>query len=352
MLTDECPTTPLTDRVPLGELHPQLDRQLASDGFLIRPENHSAVRAIDGLMQATLAGKRSPVCPLVLHGQPGTGKTKLATAVLRALTCDEGGHTARLVTAGELARPDDEGFADRGLQTCDFLAIEDIQHLPGRAADAACDLIDRRAARNKALVITASSGPAGLTHLPRRLTSRLGAGLVVQLESLGSESRHAILAATARASNLHLTPDALEWLVQQSDGMRTGLGFLQNLGQRAAAFSGPLDRNAAESILGGTGQPTSTCNETQHIVRRVAAVFCINEDDLMGTSRLRTALLPRQVAMYLTRELTTLSLPQIGVAFGGRDHTTVLHACRKVKAELAANETLAAIVQQVKREQL
>lgn len=348
-LTDGIQMPP-GDGIPFGELHPQVERQLAQDRFLILPENHSAVQAIDGLTQVVLAGKRSPFCPLVLHGRPGTGKTKLTTAVLKAITCEEGGNTARLVSAGELARPDDEGFADHGLLTCDFLIVEDIQHLPGRAADAACDLIDHRTARNKALVITAGSGPAGFTHLPRRLTSRLGAGLVVQLESLTTRSRYAVLAAAAETNNIRLTPDALEWLAQQSDGMRTALGSLQNIAQRAAAFPGPLNQKSVEQILLGTGQPTSTRGETQQIVRLVAAAFSIDEDELLGTCRLRTVLLPRQVAMYLTRELTELSLPQIGVLFSGRDHTTVLHACRKVKAELTENEALASIVKQVKQE--
>jgi chromosomal replication initiator protein len=341
------PTDQNSDRNPSRKFSQNLDL----DGFLILPENRSAVRAIRGLARAVLAGKRSPVCPLVLHGSPGTGKTLLTAVVLKALTSDTNGITARTVSAGELARPDeDEGFADRGLQTCDFLIIEDVQHLPNRVADAACDLIDHRAARRKPLVITASTGPAGLTHLSRRLTSRLAAGLVVQLELLGARSRQTILEAVAKANKTRLTPDALNWLARQSEGMRAALGSLQNLTQLARNFPGPLDQKAMAQILAGTGQPTSTRGDPCQIVKRVAAMFDINEKELLGKSRLRNVLLPRQVAMYLTRELTKLSLPRIGAFFAGRDHTTVLHACRKVEAELAENETLVAIVRQVRLE--
>lgn len=329
----------------------KFDQDLDRNGFLILPENLSAVRAICGLARAALAGRRSSVCPLVLHGPPGTGKTLLTSSVLKALTSEVNGVIARSVSAGELARPDeDEGFADRDLQTCDFLIIEDIQYLPGRAADAACDLIDHRAARWKPLVISASTGPAGLTHLPRRLTSRLAAGLVVQLMPLGIQSRRAILEAVAKANKTRLTPEALNWLAGQSEGMRAALGSLQNLTQLADNFPGPLDQSAVAQILAGTGQPTSTRGDPCQIVERVAAIFDIDEKELLGTSRLRNVLLPRQVAMYLTRKLTKLSLPQIGAFFAGRDHTTVLHACRKVEAELTENEMLVAIVRQVKQE--
>ncbi len=336
---------------------PKVKRQTAWNSFVILPENRSAVRAVRGLTGAILAGKRSPVCPLVLHGPPGTGKTRLASAALATLTGKTGEHndlTVRCVSAGELARPDqrdqNDGFADRGLQTCDFLIVEDLQHLTNRAADAACDLIDLRSARRKPLVITTSSGPAGLTHLSRRLTSRLAAGLVVQLQPLGIASRQIILAALAQANGLRLTPEALFGLARRSDGMRAALGSLQNLTQLTGNYSGPLDGQAVTQILAGTGLPAATHGHPGPIIKRVAALFAINEQDLLGPSRFRRVLLPRQVAMYLTRALTKLSLPQIGAVFAGRDHTTVLHACRKVEAELKTNDTLVMIVKQVKRE--
>jgi chromosomal replication initiator protein len=349
-LTDEGQMLPPTNQSSPQRLYREHARQHDWDGFLTLPENRSAVQAIRGLSRAFLAGKRMPFCPLVLHGPPGTGKTLLTTKALQALTHKANGATGRSVAAGELGRPDDkEGFADSGLQECDFLIIEDIQHLSARTSDAACDLIDHRTARGKPFVVSANAGPARLTHLPRRLTSRLAAGLVVQMEPLGMASRRKILEAAAKASKTRLTPDAFDWMLEHSDGVRAAIGYLQILKQIARGF-GPLDQKAVEQILAGTGQPTSTRGDPHQIVKRVAAVFGISKKELLGTSRLRNVLIPRQVAMYLTRVLTKLSFPQIGTVFAGRDHTTVLHACRKVEAELEGNETLAAIVKQVKRE--
>jgi chromosomal replication initiator protein len=341
--------TALTDegRMP-APANPKPTPRLDLGPFRLLPENRSAVRAAKGLARSVLVGKRPTIGLLVLHGPPGCGKTHLTTAVVNAVIAAAPEITARAVPVGDLSRPGDEvGFADRDLVACDFLVLEDVQHLPERAADALCDLIDRRVARRKALVITTSTGPAGLAHLPRRLTSRLAAGLVVQLEPPGVASRRVILDAAAQAKNLRLTADALDWLAGQGGGVRAGLGVLQNLAQIAPALPGPLDRTTAEEVLAGSGQPTSRPAGLEAIMKRVATAFGVSEKELLGPSRLRTVLVPRQVAMYLARELTGLSLPRIAAAFG-RDHTTVLHSCRKVEEATGTDARLAGLVRQIR----
>ena len=259
--------------------------------------------------------------------------------------------TVRSTPASELARADaGDGFDDPDLQECDVLIVEDIQQMPARVSEAACDLIDYRASRRKPLVLTATVGPAALTHLPHRLTSPLVAGLVVQLQPYGPESRQEILDAAARAQGIRLTSEALLWLARQGGGMRASLGLLRNLGQFTFGHSGPLERQAVEDALAATGQPVPTQSDAERIVRRVADEFGVSERDLLGPSRLRTYLIPRQVAMYLTRELTSLSLPKIGSVFANRNHTTVLHACRKVAEEIAVNDSLNARMRQIRQE--
>ncbi len=190
--------------------------------------------------------------------------------------------------------------------------------------------------------MTASAGPSRLAHLPQRLTSRLAAGLVIQLDPLAAPSRRVILAEVATITGVRLTADALDWLAEQTTGggVRTTLGLLQNLAQVAKAFPGPLARADVQQTLAETGQPTSAATDVSRIVGRVAAAFGVSEKELLGPSRLRSVMRPRQVAMYLARELTGLSLPRLGAAFG-RDHTTVLHACRKVAAEIEDDAALA-----------
>ena len=158
-----------------------------------------------------------------------------------------------------------------------------------------------------------------------------------------------VLEAAAKAKSLRLTPDALDLLAAECGGFRAALGLLQNLVQVAANFPGPLDSAAIEQVRSGTGQPTSRNADVHAIMKRVAVAFSVTEKALLGQSRLRNVLLSRQVAMFLARELTGLSLPRIGAAFG-RDHTTVLHACRKVEAEIGADAVLGARVNQLRRE--
>lgn len=312
------------------------------NGFLVLPENRVAVRAVRSVCRSVLAGKRPGANPLVLHGPPGTGKSRLGAALVEQLAASPDGVTARVVSAGDIARSPDEHLSDRELSACDLLALEDVQHLSARLADAACDLIDRRTARRRATVVTASAGPSRLAHLPQRLTSRLAAGLVIQLDPLAATSRRAILAEVATIAGVRLSADALDWLAEQSTGggVRATLGLLQNLAQVAKSFPGPLTRADVRHALAETGQPTSAAGDVSRIVGRVAAAFGVSEKELLGASRLRSVMRPRQVAMYLARELTGLSLPRLGAAFG-RDHTTVLHACRKVADDIAADAALA-----------
>ncbi|MBA4190113.1 MAG: hypothetical protein C0467_19185 [Planctomycetaceae bacterium] len=321
--------------------------------FQVLPENRSAVRAVKTLARAVSNHKRVPFCPLLLHGTPGSGKTHLTRSFLAALMQTSPEITARSESAGDLARPDvmteQSGFADSDLQDCDVLLLEDIQHLPERAADGVCELVDHRIRHRQLLVITTSVSPGEMLHLPRRLTSRLVAGLVVQLEPLGIASRRAVLAAAAKARNLRLEADALDSLAAQTGGLRAALGLLQNLALLAKKFPGPLDLATVENILTQTGQPTSRGTTLDAIIKRVVAVFGVTEKTLFGPSRLRNVLLSRQVAMYLARELVGMSLPRIGAAFG-RDHTTVLHACRKIEDAVQTNAELSSRVRQLRGE--
>ena len=346
-----------TLRPPVPSSSPAKDPSVRWGAFVALPENRSALAAAKALAKALLAGRHPPVNTIAFHGPPGTGKTLLTHTLLQKLTAGPEVVTARSLAVGDLARSvaadrTSLGFTDRDLTTCDVLILEDAQMLPAREADAFGELLDRRASRRKATIITSNVGPAAFKHLPRKLTSRLAAGLVIQLESLGFASRRTLLEVAAKGFKLRLAPGALDWLAEQSTGggVRPLLGLLGSLAQAARAFPGPLDLAAIREILAATGQPDSTKADVPRIVMQVAAAYGITRKELLGPSRLRRVLVPRQVAMYLARELSGLSLPRLGTAFGGRDHTTVLHACRKVEADVRNDANLAGMVRQLRSE--
>jgi chromosomal replication initiator protein len=257
------------------------------------------------------------------------------------------GISVRTVAAGDLAGAREDDLTDT--RNCDVLALEDVQHLDSRAVAVVCAWIDQRLAGRQATIVTANAGPGRLTGLPYRFTSRLAGGLVVQLQPLSVTSRRGILAEVAKEKNLALAEDALDWLAEQArgGGIRLALGLLQNVAQAAQQYPGPLHRADVERIVASSGLPTLPQPDIRVIVKMVAESFGLSPQHLLGTSRLPAVARSRQVAMYLARELTTLSLPRLGVAFG-RDHSTVLHACRKVEQEIRRDAALAQRIRELR----
>jgi chromosomal replication initiator protein len=322
--------------------------------FVALPENESALRAVRRLVRSLARlGRAVGPNPLVLHGPPGTGKSLLIQTLVRKLAAGPGGHTARVVAAAELPKPaadqpdGAEAFAD--LHGCDLLAVEDLQHLPRKLAGVLCRVLDHRGGRRRPTVLTGTAGPAGLRHVPRRLTSRLAAGLVVQLEPLTAAARRVLLERLARRAALRLTDDALDWLAARATGggARPLVGTVEALRTVARAVVGSIDAEMVQELLAGP-QPTSRPDRVKRIVESVAAAFDVKPKDVLGPCRQRSVLVPRQVAMYLAREVARLSLPAVGAAFGGRDHTTVLHACRKVADLLKDDAKLKRTVRELK----
>ena len=344
----------------IGErVHTQSDRQATADAlaqFVTLPENRSALQAVRRLGRfLTREGTHRNFPPLYLHGPPGTGKTHLIGGLIERTIREAPDRRAQTVPASDLGRLGDaatEGEADgflRGARDCDLLIVEDLQHLPPKAAAPLAHLIDYRLARSRCLVVTASAGPAELPRLPARLASRLAAGLVVRLEPLGGPSRLRLLRTLRRQRNLPLTDEVLDWLASRTTGggARPLLGGLAQLELLGRQFPPPLDLATVTAHLRPPGEEEEPAIE--RIVRRVAACYRLEVKQLLARDRHRTTLWPRQVGMYLARELTGLSLAQIG-AFFGRDHSTVLHACRKVEQAIADDVAMANGLRQLRAE--
>lgn len=317
--------------------------------LIVLPEQRSAVRAAERF--AAVLTRPTPRTrsnnPLLLHGPPGVGKSAVVQTLVRRVTAAADTRTVRVLTATEFPRASSEESGDdlADLRTCDLLVIEELHHLKEPDHDAAMAVLDHRTARHRPTVLTADTGPANLTALPRRLTSRVGGGLVVRIDPPGPGSRKRLVQWLADKRGVRLTPDALGWLADSVTGIRPLTGAIETLRGVSQRSPEPLSPTEVREAL---VTPEGESSALDRIVARVCDAFRVKPKDLTGASRLRTVLVPRQVAMYLAREAAGLSLVQIGRYFGGRDHTTVLNAVRKVAERLPEDVKLAATVHELR----
>lgn len=324
-----------------------LDPAQSFDNFVPGPANEFAYRAARALAEE----EGSDVSLLFIHGGFGIGKTHLLNAT--ALEARRRGRRALLLGAedfmrqflGALNRKDTLGFKDE-LRAADLLLIDDLQHLC-RSTYTVSEFLHTLNAFSdlrRKLVIAADRPPAALETLGADVRSRLSGGLVIGLQKPERATRLAILKSRAaeyarRRPDSALPNDVLEHLADLDEASpRDLIGAFTKLAVYADLTKKPVTLDVANETIGhrAAGRKTSI----EDIQRRTAEFYKLDLRDFHSPQRSRRVARPRQVAMYLARELTMRSLPEIGRRFGGRDHTTVLHACRRIAALCAEDPVL------------
>jgi chromosomal replication initiator protein len=289
--------------------------------------------------------------PLFIYGGSGLGKTHLLHAIGQYATMLGNARFVRYVSTEEFTndfinslRDDKTSAFQRRYRDVDILLIDDIQFLENRerTQEEFFHTFNTLHNANRQIVVSSDRSPKQLSTLEDRLRTRFEWGLLADIQPPDLETRIAILQKKAAQERLFAPPDVLEFIASRiSNSIRELEGALIRVTAFANLTRSPVELSLAEEVLrdfipDGSG-PEITADQ---IMASTADYFGVSLEDLRGHSRSRVLVNARQVAMYLCRELTDLSLPRIGQAFGGRDHTTVMHADRKIRQQMAERRSL------------
>jgi chromosomal replication initiator protein len=332
---------------PRNEESSQLNPRYIFETFVIGSTNRFAHAAAVAVAEAPAKAYN----PLFIYGDSGLGKTHLLHAI-GAYAKELYGHVrVRYVSSEEFTndfinsiRDDKASAFQRRYRDLDILLVDDIQFLENkeRTQEEFFHTFNTLYNANKQIVISSDRPPKQLTTLEDRLRSRFEWGLITDIQPPELETRIAILRKKAAQDKLNAPDDVLEFIASK---ISTNIRELEGALIRVTAFASlnrqPVDMGLAEIVLRDLIPSDSTPEITAPtIMAATASYFSLTIDDLCGTSRSRVLVNARQIAMYLCRELTELSLPKIGQTFGGRDHTTVMHADRKIRQLMAERRSI------------
>ena len=335
------------DRRPGGNDGNRLNPKYMFETFVIGSSNRFA-------HAASVAVAESPAKaynPLFIYGSSGLGKTHLLHAIGHYATTLGHARSVRYVSTEEFTndfinslRDDKTQAFQRRYRDVDILLIDDIQFLENRerTQEEFFHTFNTLHNANKQIVISSDRSPRQLATLEDRMRTRFEWGLLADIQPPDLETRIAILQKKAAQERMYAPDDVLEFIATRvSNSIRELEGALIRVTAFASLTRSSVQLSLAEEVLrdfmpDGAG-PEITADQ---IMVSTADYFGVSLEDLRGHSRSRVLVNARQVAMYLCRELTELSLPRIGQAFGGRDHTTVMHADRKIRQHMAERRSL------------
>ncbi|WP_443744632.1 chromosomal replication initiator protein DnaA [Streptomyces somaliensis] len=332
-----------------GEPHARLNPKYLFDTFVIGSSNRFAHAAAVAVAEAPAKAYN----PLFIYGESGLGKTHLLHAIGHYARNLYPGTRVRYVSSEEFTNEFINSIRDgkgdtfrKRYRDVDILLVDDIQFLASKEStqEEFFHTFNTLHNANKQIVLSSDRPPKQLMTLEDRLRNRFEWGLTTDVQPPELETRIAILRKKAVQEQLNAPPEVLEFIASRiSRNIRELEGALIRVTAFASLNRQPVDLVLTESVLkdlipgGEDSAPEITAGA---IMAATADYFGLTVEDLCGSSRSRVLVTARQIAMYLCRELTDLSLPKIGAQFGGRDHTTVMHADRKIRALMAERRSI------------
>jgi chromosomal replication initiator protein len=349
--------TPLVLPELINDKTSALDEGQTFDSFMVGSANQLAHAAALRVAQA-LPGAALGFNPLYIHAAAGLGKSHLLNAIAHKIRSGQSPRRVLTLTAERfmygfiqaVRQRDTLSFKDQ-FGAIDVLLIDDFQFLQGKAIQQEfCHAFNALVDAKRQVVIAADVPPSQLDAIDQRMRSRMMGGLVVDIEAPDDELRHKIVKARyaqmlVRDPSQTVPEDVLQLIAERTQGGGRELeGALNKVFAYQQFNNTPITLDLASVVLrdaAGNGAMDPGRIKIDDILKIVGRHYNVAKADLLSPRRSRTVVVPRQIGMYLAKKLTSRSLPEIGRRFGGRDHSTVLHAVRKIDEQVRVDEKLA-----------
>ena len=324
-----------------------LDPQFTFDNFIVGKPNELAYAAAQRVAQSEIVSFN----PLFLYGGVGLGKTHLMHAVAWNIKKRNPKKNVVYLTAEKFMYQFIKALRFKNImsfkeqfRSVDVLMIDDVQFIIGKdnTQEEFFHTFNTLVDKKRQIIISADKSPADLEGLEDRLKSRLGWGLVADIHPLTYELRLGILQAKAEQKSMKLTSEVLEFLADKiTNNVREMEGALNRLAVHASLQDSEVSVDLVKDVLKDLLRTNSRKITIDEIQKKVVEHYNIKLSDMHSPRRSRSVARPRQVAMYLAKSITTRSLPEIGRKFGGRDHTTVIHAIKTIEEIMVNDPSLA-----------
>lgn len=352
---------PIASKEPLDDLQAApLDPRFTFDTFVVGKPNELAHAAARRVAEA------GPVTfnPLVLYGGVGLGKTHLMHAIAWELKRSNPDLNVLYLSAEQFMYRFVQALRERKMmdfkhlfRSVDVLMVDDVQFIAGKDStqEEFFHTFNALVDQNKQIIISADRAPGEIKELEERVKSRLQCGLVVDLHPTDYELRLGILQTKVQQHrqsfpDLKIADGVLEFLAHRiSTNVRVLEGALTRLFAFASLVGREIDMELTQDCLADVLRASERKITVEEIQRKVSEYYNIRMSDIIGPKRLRSYARPRQVAMYLCKQLTSRSLPEIGRRFGGRDHTTVMHGVKRIEELKLVDGQIAEDVEMLRR---
>ncbi|MGI9435149.1 MAG: chromosomal replication initiator protein DnaA, partial [Geminicoccaceae bacterium] len=346
-VTELSPAAPVSEIGPSAEVSAPLDPRCTFESFVVGKPNELAFAAAKRVAELN----ELPFNPLFIYGGVGLGKTHLMNAIAWEIQRQDPSRKVVYLSAEKfmyqfiraLRFKDTMSFKEL-FRSVDVLMVDDVQFIGGKEStqEEFFHTFNTLVDRGSQIVISSDRSPSELSGLEERIRSRLGWGLVVDIHPSTYELRLGILQSKAEGLAAHVkVPDrVLEFLALRiTSNIRELEGALNRIVAQATLVGRAITLEMAQEVLQDLLRAHERRITIEEIQKRVAEHYSIKLSDMHSSRRARVVARPRQVAMYLAKQLTPRSLPEIGRRFGGRDHTTVMHAIKKIE-ELRASDSV------------